>query len=220
MLVATLGLVPFGASAVVVGQLRCEYLHDPLGLDVVQPRLSWVLGPDKHSARGQRQSAYQVIVASNLNGLQDSQGDVWDSGKVVSDQSINVPCAGKQLRSGQECYWQVRVWDEQDQPLAWSAPGHWTMGLLKPSDWHAKWIGLDEAETGWVGAKMLGPAGMVPRGKISGPEDRRLPARMLRREFVVEKQVRRATAYVCGLGLTRVLPQWREGRATRFSPRP
>jgi alpha-L-rhamnosidase len=71
-------------------------------------------------------------------------------------------------------------------PSAWSEPARWTMGLLKPSDWHAQWIGLDE------------PAA----SQSSGPEDHRLPARMLRREFAVEQKVRRATACVCGLGLS------------------
>jgi alpha-L-rhamnosidase len=336
-------------SAITVGQLRCEYLKDPLGIDVVQPRLSWVLGADKGAARSQAQTGYQVLVAGNRNELDANQGDVWDSGQVRSDQSIQVRYAGKALVSEEECFWKVRVWDEQGKSSAWSESAHWTMGLLKPSDWHARWIGLDEPaegkaakkvlgeaqwvwfpegqpekaapvgtryfrraitlpadrtvkraslfftaddsgefyvngekagaasnfhsatetdittlvqpgknvlaasvqnggaepnpagliarlqidftqgaplvvltdsswkseskemagwkdtafdDAGWVAAQKLGSAGMAPWGEISGPEDRRVVARMLRREFTLEQKVRRATAYVCGLGLS------------------
>src|ERR1017187_7293793 len=99
--------------AVTVGQLRCEYLKDPLGIDLVQPRLSWVLGADKGAARGEAQTGYQVLVAGNRNELDANQGDLWDSGHVTSDQSIQLRYAGKALVSEQECYWKVRVWDEQ-----------------------------------------------------------------------------------------------------------
>lgn len=110
--------------------------------------LKQVLGADKPAARDERQSAWQVLVASNLRELKANHGDLWDSGKVASDQSIHVRYAGKALSSEQQCYWKVRVWDEQGQPSAWSKPARWTMGLLKPSDWHAKWIGLDEPAAG------------------------------------------------------------------------
>jgi alpha-L-rhamnosidase len=184
--ITAFGAAPGAAAAVTVGQLRCEYLPDPLGIDVPQPRLSWVMGADKGTARGQAQKGYQILVAGNRNELEANQGDLWDSGQVDSNQSIQVRYAGKALASGQECFWKVRVWDEQGRPSAWSEPARWTMGLLKPTDWHGRWIGLDE------------PAA----SQAAGPENRQLPARMLRREFAVEKKVRRATAYVCGLGLS------------------
>jgi alpha-L-rhamnosidase len=342
-------VAPLSAPAVGVGELRCEYLNDPLGIDTAQPRLSWVLAADKHGSRGEAQSAYRILVASNLNELDAEQGDLWDSGKVSSDESVQVRYAGKALGSEQECFWKVQVWDEQGKSSKWSRPARWTMGLLKPSDWHGKWMGLDEParsqaakkvlgdaqwiwfpggepekaapvgtryfrraitlpadrnvkqatlfftsdnggdffingqriggatdfhaaaqfdvtgqlqrgknllaasvhndgtdpnpagligllrvefsqgeplvvvtdaswksaeqetagwkdagfdDSGWVAAQKLGPAGMAPWGAISGPENLQLPARMLRREFAVEKKVRRAMAYVCGLGLS------------------
>jgi len=137
LLVLAAGVAPVLASAVVVGQLRCEYLQDPLGIDVLQPRLSWVLGADKSAARDQAQTGYQIVVASNRNELDASQGNLWDSGQVNSDQSILVRYAGKELVSEQECFWKVRVWDNEGKPSAWSEPARWTMGLLQPSDWHA-----------------------------------------------------------------------------------
>ena len=120
--------------------LRCEYLENPLGIDALHPRLSWILESDK---RGEKQTAYQVLVASSTEKLSKDEGDLWDSGKVDSDQSILVPYAGKELTSRQQCFWKVRVWDGRGQASPWSEPASWSMGLLKPEDWQAKWIGLE-----------------------------------------------------------------------------
>jgi alpha-L-rhamnosidase len=349
LITAVATIAPLAASAAGVGQLRCEYLTEPLGIDTAQPRLSWILGADKRVSRGEVQSAYRILVASNRNELNADQGDLWDSGKVTSDQSIQVRYAGKPLVSEQECFWKVQVWDAQGKASGWSQPARWSMGLLQPSDWHGKWMGLDEPsrtqaakkvlgdaqwiwfpggqpekdapvgtryfrhaltlpadrtvkqatlfftsdnggeffingqkvggatdfhaaaqfdvtgqlqrgknvlaasvhndgsdpnpagligllrieftageplvvvtdaswksaereaagwkdatfdDSGWVAAQKLGSAGMEPWGAIKGAEDFRLAARMLRKEFAVEKKVRRAMAYVCGLGLS------------------
>ena len=123
LLITALIVAPFAASAVTVGQLRCEYLKDPLGIDMPQPRLSWVLDADKGAARGQAQSGYQILVARNRNELEANQGDLWDSGQVNSDQSIQVRYAGKALVSEQECFWKVRVWDEQGKPFGLERAG-------------------------------------------------------------------------------------------------
>jgi len=150
--------MPFGGWAVVVGELQCEHLRDPLGIDLTRPRLSWVLSADSRSARGQSQSGYQVLVARNLRELEADQGDLWDSGRVASDQSIEVRYNGKLLESEQECFWKVRVWDEQGKPSAWTKPARWTMGLLRASDWHGKWIGLDGPAADKAAEQVLGEA--------------------------------------------------------------
>ena len=194
-LLLALGLMSASASAVVVGQLRCEYLKDPLGIDVAQPRLSWVLSADKSAVRGQQQSAWQVLVASSPRELAANRGDLWNSGKVMSDQSIHVRYHGRALTSGQPCYWKVRVWDERGKPSAWSAPARWTMGLLQPSDWHARWIGLDESSAGEVAVKVLGDAQWIwfPEGQ---PEKAApVGTRYFRRGLTLppDRVVRRAT---------------------------
>ena len=129
----------------VVENLRCEYLKDPLGIDVVRPHLSWVMGPEA-GVRGQRQTAYQILVATTPKILAKDQGDLWDSGKVESDRSTHVAYEGKPLESRARCYWKVRVWDQGGEASGWSQPALWTMGLLKPDDWTAKWIGWDKSE--------------------------------------------------------------------------
>ena len=108
-----------------------------------------------------------MLVAANRNELEANQGNLWDSGQVRSDQSIQVRYAGKALVSEQECFWKVRVWDEHGKPSAWSEPAHWTMGLLKPSDWHAKWIGVDEPAVNMAAKQVLGNAQWIwfPEGQ-------------------------------------------------------
>src|SRR5437016_10322831 len=121
-------------------QLRCEYLVNPLGIDVSRPRLSWMLNDDR---RGARQSGYQVQVASSRGGaVPDSPAELhWDSGKVDSDQSVHVEYAGPALKSRQRCDWKVRLWDADGTPTDWSAAAFFEMGLLERADWKARWIG-------------------------------------------------------------------------------
>jgi len=128
-------------------QLRCEYLKEPLGIDVLQPRLSWVLEPKGRSPRGQRQAAYEVLVASSRSKLDANQGDLWDSGKVDSDRSTQLHYDGRALVSEQDCFWKVRVWDTEGRVSRWSKPARWSVGLLTASDWYGRWIGLDGIET-------------------------------------------------------------------------
>ena len=126
--------------------LRCEYRKNPLGIDAPQPRLSWILEATDPGARGQMQTAYQILVASTEERLRANQGDLWDAGKANSDHSIQVVYSGKALASRSQVWWKVRVWDKSGRPSAWSAPAFWSMGLLKADDWQGKWIGLDGGE--------------------------------------------------------------------------
>ncbi|HML76139.1 MAG TPA: family 78 glycoside hydrolase catalytic domain [Anaerohalosphaeraceae bacterium] len=144
-------------------QLRCEYRTEPLGIDVLRPRLSWILQSD---ARGQKQTAYRILVAASEKALAADQGDLWDSGKVASDETIGAVYAGKPLTSMQRCFWKVQVWDGNDKPSVWSAPARWSMGLLQPQDWKAQWVGCDVAiepslvPAEFQTAKWIGPADM------------------------------------------------------------
>ncbi len=137
-LAASAHATPAGQSSVKVGQLTTEYAHNPLGIDVARPRLSWQLSsPD----RDQKQTAYQILVSSSPSDLAKSQGDVWDSGKVNSGQSVNVQYGGPDLASRTRYYWEVRVWDSDGVPSAWSPPAWWETAILHPAEWTADWIG-------------------------------------------------------------------------------
>jgi alpha-L-rhamnosidase len=121
-------------------RLRCEYLSNPLGIDVRQPRFAWVL---RHTERGQTQTAYEILVATELARLASDQGDQWESGKVTSDDSTQVVYAGKALESGRTYYWKVRTWDKDGTASPYSEPARFEMGLLVRNEWKGDWIGGD-----------------------------------------------------------------------------
>ena len=106
---------------------RCEYLISPRAIDDREPRLSWTIESD---VRGAKQRAYQIIVASSAAGLAQNKGDLWDTGKIPSSQTIQIAHQGKLLGSRQRCFWKVRVWDQNDGRSAWSKPEQWAMGLM------------------------------------------------------------------------------------------
>ncbi|MGQ9691254.1 MAG: family 78 glycoside hydrolase catalytic domain [Thermoproteota archaeon] len=151
--------------------LMCEYVSNPLGVDTFNPRFSWTL---KSSRRGEVQTAYQILVSEDLENLSKDVGDMWDSGKVVSGDSAGVEYAGKTLKSGSTYYWKVRCWNGENQPSAFSEPALFHTGLFTSEDWKAKWI--------------------------ESPSDNNSIAPLFRKTFTVDREVRRAYAYVCGLG--------------------
>ncbi|WP_282055846.1 family 78 glycoside hydrolase catalytic domain [Maribacter luteus] len=122
-----------------VKELRCEYLVNPLGIDTNIPRLSWQI-IDKAYVRGQKQTGYHILVASNPELLTKNEGDLWDSGKIKSSQSALVSYAGKTLVSNQDCYWKVRVFDKDGKASNWSKSARFSIGLLADKDWTASWI--------------------------------------------------------------------------------
>jgi alpha-L-rhamnosidase len=167
-----LGQMPFAVQG-----MRCEYLVNPLGIDVQKPRLSWQLTP---GPRGRRQSAYEVLVASTPANLRRNRGDLWDSGKIPSDQSTFVEYAGRPLASGMQAWWKVRVWDEKGRATAWSSLAQWSMGVLQDSEWYGRWIGLAR------------PAGVRERTPLPFP--------WFRKTFRLDGKPQRAAAYVNVLG--------------------
>ncbi len=133
----TLLLAGLCSAEIATKNLRCEYLADPLGVDATSPRLSWILTSNQ---RGEKQAAYRVLVASSAKMLNQNTGDLWDSGRVASDESSQIVYGGRPLSSRQSCFWKVQAWDRDGKPGAWSPVARWQMGLLAPSDWNAQWI--------------------------------------------------------------------------------
>lgn len=172
--------------------LRCEYLTNPLGIDVCEPRLSWTLAS---SRRGQKQTAYRLLVAGSPEALDKNVGDLWDSGRVESDQSSQIVYKGKQLTSTVRCFWKVMVWDADHKASPWTAPAMWSMGLLNKKDWQAKWIGYDALPRPEDIAKLP-----VPGPKAKGKVKHYLPSPHLRKAFTVAGTVKRAILYVSAQG--------------------
>ncbi len=152
---STIQARPTGNSA--PAKLTCEAMQEPLGIDIVRPRLSWQM---QDSRRGAKQTAYEIRVADSLHNLAQEKAAIWDSGRVESDQSVNVPYGGLPLKSRQRYYWQVRLWDQTGEASPYSQPSWWEMGMLSPDDWKAKWITRDmpvergdyDADPKWIWA--------------------------------------------------------------------
>jgi len=130
-----------------VTDLRCEGLVNPLGIDVAKPRLSWRM---LSNANGAAQTAYRVLCATSVELLKEGNADLWDSGKVTSNQSQLIPYQGKTISQGVRCYWTVRIWRENDSTSSWAEPAIWTtFDMARDQDWQAQWI-TDNTSSPWL----------------------------------------------------------------------
>ncbi|MBA7523733.1 Alpha-L-rhamnosidase [subsurface metagenome] len=159
-----------GSEKLAVSDLKCEYLSNPMGIDIQEPRFSWSISS---KLRGVSQSAYRIIIADTPGKLKEKQGDIWDSGQVLSDNSTNIVYQGIPLQSGKKYYWKVIVWNQDNEQNSNGETAYFQTGLLSASDWEAQWITAT---------------------------DTLLSAPLLRKEFELEKQIRHAYVYVTGVG--------------------
>lgn len=156
--------------------LLVENKTNPIVIDAANPRFSWQLVSDK---RNVMQTAYEIRVSGNLNDILNNRNLIWNSGKVFSDSSVHVFYKGKELQSNKKYYWQVRTWNNKDKSNSlWSLPASWQMGLLNITDWKANWI-----SPGYVEDSIM------------------RPSPVFRKEFLVNKIIVSATAYITAHGL-------------------
>jgi alpha-L-rhamnosidase len=193
ILVLAGGVIALPGAPVQVVAPRCEYLPNPLGIDETAPRLSWRL---ESPERGQRQTAFRIVVASTMQQLSRDEGDLWDTGKISSSQSVNQVYAGKDPAS--YAFWKVRVWDKDDQPSAWRA-SLWSRGLRsRQSDWSAPPGNLTSSgnhdEWHWISYRDTTPL-HTNRNALFLP-----PPRHYRKTFQTGKPIKSATLLVSALG--------------------
>jgi len=174
-------------------RLTCENLDNPQVIDVVRPRLSWI-NVAGEGERGQVQSAWEIRVAGTKEKLVNGEADLWNSGKVNTNQSVNVIYGGRALKSRQDCWWQVRTWDIDGKVSEWSEPAFWSMGLLDPGEWKAKWIGAP-----WQGEEPI-PDPVRNENRQMVLKEMPPPAPLLRKKISISKEIKDARAYVTGLG--------------------
>jgi len=210
-----LALLSTAVSAAVESvNLTCEYLTNPQGIDMPDPRFFWQVESDEN---GEAQMAYQLLVATSEELLAQDKGDAFDSGKVASSDSIQIVYEGKPLESSTDYFWKVRVWGKDGKTWKWSAPATFGTGLMNKADWgKAQWIAWrdhQEWDTAWwkrkeielkcqewylptyFGARM----NVFERLYFHG-ENRYDPSPLLRKEVQVEKKVASAKAFISGLG--------------------
>lgn len=183
----------FGADVTVHG-LICEYRVNPIGIDTPTPRLCWQI---ESSERGQRQTAYRILVASSSEQLKHGLGDLWDSGRMNSDQSLHIRYAGQPLGARQQCFWKVQIWDKDGRASAWSPAAMWELGLPDPADWRdASWIQLrNDTRHSPLTQRPLQLEKMSQPRMVEA-----FPAPLFRREFDLQPGFKRIRAYVCGVG--------------------
>jgi len=162
---------------IAVNSLECEYLTDPLGIDVPVPLLSWKMEANHDDVK---QKAYRILVSSSEEKLRNDIGDMWDSDTVHSDKSLQIKYEGKKLQSRQKVYWKVKVWDNHDEVSDWSPVNTWEMAFLNASDWKAKWIGDKDGAPIKLGQKN--------------------PAVYLRKTFKIKGMPEKARVYISGIG--------------------
>jgi alpha-L-rhamnosidase len=186
--------------------LKTEFLENPIGIDTVKPRFSWIVAD---TTPGAKQTAYQVQAASSPRKLAKGEIDLWDSGKVISEQSHLVEYAGKPLVSRQPVWWQVKVWSQDGKEGAWSKASLLELGLLAVTDWgQAKWITTptwpqeeSEVSKNWVQRALI-----TEKFKPEQIENGRIdlshvgPSSLLRKEFTLPSKVVKARLYISTLG--------------------
>lgn len=165
-----------------VKNLKLEYQENPQGIDVEKPRFSWIL---EGEGRNRSQQAYQIVVSSNMQKLNRDDWDIWDSGKVLSNETNQIEFNGLELESNSNYYWRVKTWDESGTESSWSDIANWSVGLLKFSEWKGQYISHD-----------------IGYDKTDKYDDLYLPpARYLRKSFHIDKKVKQAKVYATALGL-------------------
>jgi hypothetical protein len=177
-----------------VAQLRCDRRINPLGVERQEPVLSW---QTEASKRGFLQAAYQIRVADESGALKERMAPIWDSGKVASNESVQVPYQGPSLQSGETYYWQVRVWDADGNASDWSEPAFWQMGLLGQADWKgAKWVAYEE-----MPRNLRVVPGVHGSGNHLGEKGlHRVVVPMFRKDFDLKGKIKEATLFISGLG--------------------
>lgn len=167
-------------ASISINHQTCEYIENPLGIDVSRPRFSWTLNATK---RNQVQTGYEIIVSDNLNDIKANRGNVWSSGKMNSKQNTHVVFEGTPLQSFTRYYWKVRVYDAQGNPSSWSKRAWFEMAMMNDDDWKAQWIS----------------DGSVPFENDADfyKDD---PAPLFRRTFIIPRKIVQARLYITGMG--------------------
>jgi alpha-L-rhamnosidase len=178
-----------------ISSVLCENKINPLGIDENNIRFSWELYSKDIE---QFQTAYQIVIASTADNLLDGKYDVWNSSMVKSKQSVLVQYHGKKLQAAQIYYWQVRVWDKNNKPSSWSTMQQFTTGLFKEKDWtNAKWIGYEELPD----SMRVAPGIHFPLvSELGNKCTKRTVVPLFRKQFSINKKVKRALLFITGLG--------------------
>lgn len=194
LLLLTLCIITaFGLRESQVVNLVTEYHTNPIGIDIEKPRLSWQLNSNKQNVL---QTAYEIRTAGLKSDLLKGKNLLWSTGKIESDQSVNIVYGGPPLKSFQRVFWQVRVWDNKNKSYNWSVPAFWEMGVLDPALWTASYIAMNDIST----------------EKVSHP------SQYFRTEFMTKRTVKSAKVQVTSLGVYQLFLNGKKVGNDLFTP--
>lgn len=176
-----------------VSELKCNRMENPIGTDD-SPEFSWIL---KSHSSGKRQSAFQLIIDRERKNIESGKGNICNTGKKFSDQSVGMKYSGIKLEPGKRYYWRVRIWDEHDRASEWSKPAFFVTALFDKSDWDgSEWIGFEDIPDSLI----LVPGVHGNGDNLGGKALKRTVIPYFRKEFRINKRVKQALVFVCGLG--------------------
>lgn len=163
-----------------ISQLKTDYRTAPLGFDNPVPEFSWKV---QSTERGAAQTAYEIVVSDSQSKLEKGQGNVWETGKIMSNATFGITYAGKPLQSFTRFFWKVRITDQNGKNSAWSQPAWFETSMMRSTDWTAKWIS-------------------VQRTLPTKDEDfyKETPNPLLRKNLILKNEVKSARLYIAGLG--------------------
>jgi hypothetical protein len=176
-----------------ISQLKCSGLENPIGTGMV-PDFSWIFTDNK---RGQIQTAYQIVVGSDSETVKNLAGTIWDSGKILSEESAWIRYEGSRLECGKEYFWRVRAWNKDDKLSKWSKTGKFVTGLFTQKDWYnARWIGFEEIPD----SLLLVPGVHGSGDNLGNIAKKRTTVPYFRKDFSIDKRISRAFVFISGLG--------------------
>ena len=176
-----------------ITDLRCNFKDNPAGIGI-KPHFSWIL---HSSERNQFQSAYYVLLSDDSLLLNKNTVNIWDTKKVISEQSINILYDGKALEPGKEYFWKVKAWDKDGDESSWSSSSQFVTGLFERKDWSgARWIGYEE-----IPDSLILVPGVHPWGNdVKNLALRRAIVPLFRKEFNINGEIKSAYLFISGLG--------------------
>jgi hypothetical protein len=181
-------------TAISVSQTFCENLINPVGIDTQQPRFSWQL---TSPLRNQYQTSYRILVSSSFEILHQDIGDVWDSKRVASNQSLFINYEGKKLEPATKYWWKVKVWDSKGKSSEWSEISTFTTGLFNESQWEkACWIGYEEIDD----SLLLFPGKYLSVRSPGNIARQRPIIPYFRKKLLIKKSIKSAFLFISGLG--------------------
>jgi alpha-L-rhamnosidase len=184
------------SAAVLVTDIRCENLVNPLGIDKLQPSFNWKINSDQ---RGTVQKAYQIMVASSPEKLKEGKPDYWDSQKIESRSNTFVAYKGKALSSASKYYWKVKIWNQTGEVSSWSDASFFVTGILSQDEWsNAKWVAYEEMPDSL--RVVPGQGGSEREAKLGMKAKKRSIVPYFRKSFKAGKDIDQALVFVSGLG--------------------